>query len=60
MSSQKETANVKRPVDLFGLIPGLIGRGKSAPKPKDTVKKETPSEPVSDEPLDLPSFLRRR
>lgn len=60
LSSQKETANVKRPVDLFGLIPGLIGRGKSAPKPKDTVKKETPSEPVSDEPLDLPSFLRRR
>ncbi|MBR6231653.1 MAG: cell division protein FtsZ [Alphaproteobacteria bacterium] len=60
LSSQKETANVKRPVDLFSLIPGLIGRGKNAPKPKDTMKKETSEETTSNEPMDLPSFLRQR
>ena len=61
LSSQKETANVKKPVDLFGLIPGLIGRGKHVPKPKETLKKEPVSEGTeSEDPMDLPSFLRRR
>ena len=58
LSSQNETANVKRPVDLFGL---LIGRGKNAPKPKDAVKKDISPETFnSDEPIELPSFLKKR
>ena len=48
--------------NLFDFIPGLMGRGvKNAPKPKETVKKETTPELTGlDESMDLPSFLRRR
>ena len=60
LASQKETSNVKRPVDLLGIIPGLIGRGlKNAPKPKDTVAK-TEKHPEEDGLESIPSFLRRR
>ena len=62
LENQKSTANVKRPMDLFGLIPGLMGRGvKNAPKPKDSVKKDkNPDLTGLDESMDLPAFLRRR
>ena len=63
LETQNSSANVK-PVrtNLFDLLPGLMGRGiKNAPKPKDTVKKETTPELTGlDESMDLPSFLRRR
>ena len=60
---QKDSANVKATrTNLFDLLPGLMGRGiKSAPKPKETVKKESVPELAGlDESMDLPSFLRRR
>ena len=61
LENQKSTANVKRPMDLFGLIPGLMGRGvKNAPKPKDSIKKDkNPDLTGLDESMDLPAFLRR-
>lgn len=63
LQGQNASANVK-PVrtNLFDLLPGLMGRGvKNAPKPKDSVKKETTPELTGlDESMDLPSFLRRR
>ena len=39
-----------------------MGRGiKNAPKPKESIKKETTPELTGlDESMDLPSFLRRR
>ena len=48
--------------NLFDFIPGLMGRGiKNAPKPKETIKKETTPELTGlGESMDLPSFLRRR
>ena len=60
LEGQKGTSNVKKPVDLFGFIPGLIGRGtKNAPKIKDEHKKDTTPELAG---LDesIPSILRRR
>ena len=59
LEGQKASSNVKKPVDLFGFIPGLMGRGtKSAPKLKEENKKETSPEIGLDE--SIPSFLRRR
>lgn len=63
LEGQKASANVKPSRrNIFEIVPGLIHRGtRSAPKPKETVKKEetTPELTGLDESMDLPSFLRR-
>jgi len=63
LDGQKGSANVKQTTrpNLFDLLPGLLQRGtKNAPKPKETVKKETTPELTGlEESMDLPSFLRR-
>ena len=62
LGSPKDS-NVKASrTNLFDLLPGLMGRGvKNAPKPKESLKKETSPELTGlDESMDLPSFLRRR
>ena len=62
VDGQKGSANVKPTrTNLFDFWPGLMRNTKNAPKPKETVQKETAPEPASlDENMDLPSFLRRR